>query len=719
MNSVILELINKNKWDEAIIKANDMFIPLFNGKTIFHYACMRGEVKIIDKYLKLTDNKIYTSDDDGNTGFHLLAANEFDQILLDKLQKHPLFLKLKNDADEFIYNLVLERYDTFNEVLKLMEKNNFNKYLNYTKNGRTIILDVIDICSIVTVTHGTNTNQKYFDILKKFKKMNLNFDIPTLSPPLIYSIGKNYSNVSDYMLKVLKTNVNIKNDKQYTPLILAVNHKMEDLALTILNENTDVNYSGFENKYVPLSVCFKNGLINIAKKIMEFDNVDHDKKDTTLNTPIYYLIKFLLHNKRGMSDADGQQNEKIKMAEKMLGTLISKSDLQNLNINNETPFQLLVKSGLWKDYDNILANTNINVNSINKHGTNSLTYVDKHDVPKFVNLIEKTITNKNVQNIKENNVFLPVLVKDGNEDDNEFGLFNSDGIHNIVYLIVMLQKYKNLTIPIQSNCNEKQIWETYKLLKHSSPDDQIVGLVYSLVELYLSTFYCVLSCVIIWKDNDINYFCKDDLYLDRAVHSDHRFITFRITIVVDESLLHANIVIYDKQLNKLIRFEPYGDWEFHDSYSLDKLLIEMFKKVLDDKKKKSLKYIRPSDFLDKTKFQTTSMGDHFSEKSLGDPAGYCLAWCFWFLELKINNPDEDESILVESALNKIISSDSNNPNPLLTHIRTYAKQLDKEKNALLETIGINKKDLYKMSYSDNRLILIKGYIEAYANKTIG
>ena len=108
----------------------------------------------------------------------------------------------------------------------------------------------------------------------------------------------------------------------------------------------------------------------------------------------------------------------------------------------------------------------------------------------------------------------------------------------------------------------------------------------------------------------------------------------RIVILVDSSSLHANIVIYDKLLNKLVRFEPYGDWEFADSYNLDQLLINMFKNALDDKRGKLLKYIRPQDYLNKAKFQTASQGDHTNEKNLGDPAGYCLAWCFWFLELK-------------------------------------------------------------------------------------
>ncbi len=71
-------------------------------------------------------------------------------------------------------------------------------------------------------------------------------------------------------------------------------------------------------------------------------------------------------------------------------------------------------------------------------------------------------------------------------------------------------------------------------------------------------------------------------------------------------------------------------------------------------------------------------------------------------------------MLVNAALNKIIKNDSNNNNnPLLTHIRSYAKQLDKEKNLLLEKIGIPKTEVYKMSYDGQKLDLIKRFVENY------
>lgn len=703
MDSNILELINMNKWEEAFKKLNNdnkLFDQITNGKNLFHYACMRGNSKIIDRYLNIESNKIYLSDNDGNTGFHLLAINDWDNILLERIEKYPNFLKLKNYYDDFLYNIVLNKFNTLKIIIKLMKKFNYNKYLNHVNDstGTTIILDVIDLCS-----QGDETSKKYFEILKLFHKMKLDFSIPVSHPPLFYTIMNDYVDVAKYMLQKLKVNVNILTNKQYTPLILCLQNKLEELTLMILNLNPNVNYSGMENKYVPLSLSFKYGLLTVAKELLKIQEIDLNKKDIYLNTPIYYLIKYIASKKHNL-DKNVMSDWK-----NILEYMIDKCDLQNLNIENETPFHLLVKYKMWEQFKEKLSEKKLNINLVNKDGSTPLTYLRSEELPELINFVEKSIQNKSMPEMKENDILLPSV----NTDDGYFGLFNSDGIHNIIYLINLLKKYDNLQVPVQLPLYDKIMWDKYKVILHGSYDDPLTTLMYSLVTTYFDTFYTILPCMIFWKDRDLNFFTQDKLYLERAIHDAKRFVLLRVTIIVTKSVLHANVVIYDKKLNKLIRFEPYGDWEFHDSYSLDKLIMDMFLNVLDKKSQKTLKYIRPNEYLDKTKFQTTSLGDHPSEKNLGDPMGYCLAWCFWFTELKLLNPDVGEGKLVSNALNKIIKTDSSNRNPLLTYIRAYSKQLDKEKNKYLESVGINRNEIYKISYTSEKLDLIKNSSEKY------
>lgn len=741
MNKKILNLINNNKWDTAISSLKNMFDPIYDEKTLFHYACLRGNKKIITKYLETNSDKIYISDNDGNTGLHLLAFGGWDDILIDISKTNPTFLKLKNTNDDFIYDFVLDRYETLKNIVKIMIDNNFTTYLNFIKiTDRTFILDLIDM--------SAESDEKYLTILKMIFDTNPDLTIPKLSPPLIYSIVKKYDNVTYFMLEKLKTNVNVKSDRQITPFTLAILQKNTKLANEILKLNPDVNYAGLENKNVPLSMCWKYGLINIAEKLLKCDTIDFNKKDAMLNTPIYYLIYLIAKsrsnsNSNSNGDLSKEQAKKIhKQLHKQLKILIINSDLENLNINNETPLHLLVKYKLWQYYQDDISKKPLNLNVVSKNNESPGSLLSDEELSDFLSLQNSS----SVYLLSRQLVTLPKIASI--ESDGEYGLFNADGIHNIIYIFVMLSKYKKLIIPYQSNNPEKQKWDMYKTISHSSESDDTVSMVKSLMSFYYTAFYRVVPAIIIWKNKNLYFSENDKIYLQRCLQDDltdsgnsadltdsansadsadladsadsadltKRFIMLRITLVLDDSALHANIVIYDKKLNKLIRFEPYGDWEFNDSYNLDEMLIKLFQDsldLIDPDKKKSLKYIRPRDFLDKTKFQTTSMGDNYIEKNLGDPIGYCLAWCFWFLELKLNNPDQDENQLVNLALSQIIKNDNTNNNPLLTHIRLYAKQLDKDKNKLLQKMGIPKAEIYKMAYDGQKIDLIKKYVEKY------
>ena len=726
MDKKILDLINSDNWTQAIDILDDMFMPIYNQKTLFHYACMRGNKKIIEKYLDTHSDKIYLSDSDGNTGCHLLAYGEWDNILIDVVKKYPMFLKLKNTNDEFVHDFVLNRPQTLKLIVKIMKSNKLFEYFNYVKNDdRTFILDIID---------KSHNNLEYMNILKIIlSKSNIQFNTtntinltnqidlsnPKNSPPLIYSIVKKYDDVNYYLLDELKCDVNVLTINQISPLHVAILANNEKLINSILKLNPDINFAGFENRNVPLSLCWKYGLIDSAENILKFDKLNFDKKDHMLNTPIYYLI-YLIIKKRHVFT-----NKQYIQCKNQLKFTITKSNLQNLNINNESPLNLLKKYKLLELFDvtetnkseNISKNKNdklINstnlTNSTNSEFSSKKSELSDTELSDYVNSQSSYISNFKL-------IKLPKIAN----DDGEFGLFNADGIHNVLYIFVMLSKYKNLTIPTQTHVYDKQRWDIYKKLTHCVITNDNTDTMHHLVSIYYKIFYRVAPAIIIWKDKNMWFKSNDTIYLEKnimiPVHQ-IRFILMRITIITDEPTLHANIVIYDKLLNKLIRFEPYGDWEFSDSYNLDQLIINTFmtclKSICPDKQK-TLKYIRPRDYLDRTKFQTTSLGDNNTEKNLGDPAGYCLAWCFWFLELKLANPDDDENELVNSAFNEITinNKDKTNSNPLLTHIRSYAKQLDKEKNYLLEKIGIQKVNMYKMVYDNQNINLIKNFVEKY------
>ena len=110
--------------------------------------------------------------------------------------------------------------------------------------------------------------------------------------------------------------------------------------------------------------------------------------------------------------------------------------------------------------------------------------------------------------------------------------------------------------------------------------------------------------------------------------------------------------------------------------------------------------------MDDTKFQIVSSDSDPDNKKLGDPVGYCLAWCFWYLELRLKNPNIESKELVKFAFNDILQNHDKDSNQVLSYIRNYSQELDKMKNEFLKEAGINENNFYNTNFTDEELQLI-------------
>ena len=655
----ILSLINKDDWINAIAQIPNLFDNIVGDTNLFHFACMRGKDDIIDKYIELNSSYIYMSDHNGNTGAHHLALNGWDDKLINLLQKDPMFLKLKNLSDEFIFNLVLLRPKTLDKIIDLMIDNDYVKYLNFIKSDNSnLILDIMNLIY--------DESSIYLSILEKLSKLEkIDFNLPSKASPLFVAISKKNKFIVNYLLDNVKSiDINIKANMQYTPLIVAILNNMKHEAIKMIKMGVDINYGGSENNFVPLSLCFQIGLFEIAEKIIERDDVQYNNLDASNSIPLMYLIEYIANHTDKYKDA--------------------------------TVKNILVKT---------IQNSDLNMENI--FGISSVQKLSEHDFLKDFNL------NKNIPVEIKTDIILPEI-----DIESGHGLFNADSIHNIIYIIYILSKYNNATIPMEYPNPEKKIWDKYRLNSQIVLQNDFSVMFGSIIMFYVDIFHGLLHHILFWGDK-YTYFYSDEkcYFLKKAILSKHRFVIIKLSLIQQELFSHANILIYDKKRNVISRFEPYGDWEFIDSYFLDNKLLDLFKSALTDvdiKKIKTLRYLRPSEYLNKTKFQSSSRGDNPSFKNLGDPDGYCLAWCYWFTELKFLNPDVNEKILVESALKKIISeSDKTDPNPLLSHIRGYAKHLDNQKNIILTQMDISKHDFYKLTYTNNTLSTVMNSVEKF------
>jgi hypothetical protein len=195
--------------------------------------------------------------------------------------------------------------------------------------------------------------------------------------------------------------------------------------------------------------------------------------------------------------------------------------------------------------------------------------------------------------------------------------------------------------------------------------------------------------------------------LKACFDSDSRFIMIKISLIPNTNGTHANVVLIDKKKHDVRRFEPYGVTDILDGYFLDKMISEYIKVAT----KGHYKYYKPSDYLEDARFQTVSNDTNPEDKKLGDPAGYCLAWCFWYVELKLCNPDIDEKTLINEAINVIKEKYKLYDNPYLMFIREYGKKLDSYKNSIFKAIGVSEINYYDTSYKHDVITLISSQLK--------
>lgn len=87
---------------------------------------------------------------------------------------------------------------------------------------------------------------------------------------------------------------------------------------------------------------------------------------------------------------------------------------------------------------------------------------------------------------------------------------------------------------------------------------------------------------------------------------------------------------------------------------------------------------------------------------VGDPKGFCCAWCFWFIELYINNSKYDLKSLINKSIKKLI----NTKYTFIDHIRNYANYLNNKMVELLLEYNIPNKYINNLLLQENYIISI-------------
>lgn len=714
------KLLNNNKWTKIFVliksKKIDPYTEINGGNTIIHMAATNNNSEIIKYFLNFDKDILMKSNEDGDTPIHLLASHGYTDLLKDCIIKYPEFLNLLNNNNENIPTILFDDLDFIKFISEKTKLNTIN-----------IIIDDVNGENIITKNIIKNKEKdKHYKIIKLLLKNQKNY-IANQKSLLCDSIKENKSYLIDLLLKS-GYDVNKQDSAYLTPFLYAVKNKDYKLIDMLIKLDADINYSGPEGDYNPMIYAIDNNderMINLLLS-HNFNLKNHNRY---LETPLHHILN--------------ETSKKINLQPSTMAALIFHSDLNAKNVNGETPLHLLCRNFDWKNYRQIIGNKKLDIFIENNKNKRPIDYLKGDHLYDFIDIVVDSYTRliegkinhidkctnmkkkekdacknelkkyifktKRSIPVVEDHLIMNNRIKIITGNKSLHGLFNSDILHNVIYTIAMLKKYKNIGVPFQYNFKDKMI--TDKSMMENSDMYKYPGelIISNLIKIYTENFYELSPYLIVWKGPN-QYYINPTLkiYLKKLLYNKQiRFVVLKLTLVTGSGT-HANILIYDKIKNTFERFEPYGVVPYVDSDKLDMFLESWSKKTFNSK------YLSPKDIFKNVGNlgpQVISNDSQQNVQKLGDPSGYCLAWTFWYLEMRINNPDTLPADLLYNSMKSIIDKKGqiDSSQLFISFIRDYASDLDRLKNNFMINAGVKKNNIYNLVLSpdDHKKVLNK------------
>jgi hypothetical protein len=610
------------------------------------------------KYKFIKDNVILLGFNNklGKNSLNILLENKEYDIIKDLIKTNYKILNFKNLLEKnFLQSLLL--IDILNTyVLELLQylfvknKNFFNKIILHLDMTNTDFIDIL----IILINKNNNSNNN----------LNNNIDDKYNFIKPLLSILKFLSEINLYSQLIINKLSNKINDDDFLLYILKkLNINNIEITQTI-NNHLCIDILFYNNHMKSFEYLISNA------NIINFKNID--------DNIIFNLV-----------------NSLNKDVPKLIVELINKSNLLELrDVNNNNIILLFIKK-FNIGYELI-------INLLNNVNNKYLIFEKNIDDVSIFDLIKNNYIFKKLNiNYFKNKKFNFLKIKKLICCDINIGTFNADTLHNIIYTYMIISKYKKkLDICYINYDKSKQINELFKL--EISNNDMNIN---ELLNLYINNFYSFYCHLVIWK-NENSYYINQYLmsYLkDKCIDKyKKRFIYIKLSIVIaDKNIRHANIIIIDNKYKLVERFEPYGDMYNESIIGLDNLIKIKIADVINYKYNIIQTY--PG-------YQTKTIEYNNNFKSYGDPTGYCLAWCFLFLEARLLYDNLNSKEVVELINIYIIKNfeldfkdilNDNQLNKFMVFIRHYGKSLDNYKNKLMIKFNISLKTIYHINLKDN------------------
>lgn len=600
--------------------------------------------------------------------FHYLII--FNKLDILKLKKFPIY---KENDEEMNGFFLASKYNNI-KILKYLIRN-YKEYIYNKNNKNELFINYLDYNSILKIIHfnldwNILLKNKLDDLFINLNYNNMLILLNKYKPNdccLHMIINNNNLNINE-IIKILNlfsiNQLKLKDHEDKSLIFPALNRNNIKLIEYLIDKNIDINYYTIHYTFNPLKKAFILDFFDAYDLIWK--NIKNNFNYELTNKNLDNIAHFLLIN----HFTDNTSFDIINNC--------PSSVWHQYNIKKKIPLELILSYDFDK-YGYLLKNKNINLKYIKNY--KKFENSENKNIIKWIKFLKKLpLYNENNENIIVNEY--PYF---------HYNLFKSNFKNVVLYLLYLKKKYKNLYYPnlIDYKINNIDNIENINIdTDFDWPDD-------------LLNIKPIFPWIICYK-NEYEYWIHSEL--NNLINEKRREKKYDFAICylsVDINVLHANILVYDFNNLTIERFDPYGD------DNLDGIIDEILEEELTWNT--GFTYLKPSNFMPVSGFQTISDETKMSKQKVGDFGGYCLAWCLWFLEHRIINIHVKSSVLVKKLLNILSKSKYS----FIEYIRNYANKLYEHQIKYLQKIGIELNNISNTYFSKNDNNKINKYIIEY------
>ena len=727
--------------------------------------------KFID-YYNLIDNGCY---------YHfitiLLHLKKTDKkIFFETIKKHDtklgwiLFYAIENIIDPIILDLWITIKDI--NLLYLDKVKNVNLLYSF--------VEIYIKMSFNLIPSNDNVMEAFSKIILEYHKICPDALYHKLSLPVINNIllyetrsyvvfpvdeyNKVKTEINPNVLKLLdqfidENNVNMTDYRMENPLTYAVISNHYALIKYLLDNGANINYKSYGNGIINV---FEIVITKSDKQIQElfgnkFDLMDFTYTNHNLNT--YAIIAF--HNFDKSDDIfkkkileyshnfDIPNIEKTNILHiifdkqfkddmtKYFDILIKKKlNFSQIDIFGKSPIDILFSS--QKDF-NLVVNQLIIPNYIyfmnQRIKSKELLSYDHHIIKTLKLKPNQTIGIKDINEEIANYIakiqISGQLIDDKDENvlllrfnNTEYSLFTATHFNSYLYSYLTLKKYNNLGTPyfdvpkeIKFDCTDNCLIEGTK--KHDNCINdymlEICNRIKSNIQSNVKYPTLYFNIGLLWHNKYVYHIPENILSGIKNVYQNtngKRYIFFININIMRSGTGHANVLIINLKSKIAIRFEPYGNVDWDEMKHFDELFQQMIGKELPD-----IKYISNDQFCPNLSYQSLSGENNDNFIKIGDPPGYCLAWCYWFLESYMMYEKKLTSAKqLKSLLDKLFRKITFEYTSLLDYIREYGNYLKSNEVNLFKKLNFPSDRIYNKYLNDTEFKYVFEHVETNVKK---